>query len=118
MGFSNENMTWFFFSVFRTTAIRFVLNCGLFQEFLGLLQFLVDFSIAEGGQSSQRSNILAGFRWPTVERKSFLAYFSQEDKPRNGDSLDITFVLLIGLIMKTYLCYHLCPKSGLNYLRL
>ena len=41
-----------------------------------------------------------------------------EDKPRNGDSVDITFVLLIGLIMKTYLCYHFCPKSGLNYLGL
>ena len=44
--------------------------------------------------------------------------FNTEDKPRNGDSLDITFVLLIGLIMKTYLCYHLRQKSGFNYLGL
>ena len=48
----------------------------------------------------------------------WLILFNTEEKPRNGDSLDSTFVLLIGLIMKTYLCYHLCPKSGLNYLGL
>ena len=73
------------------------------------------FSIAEGGQSSQHSNILAGLRWPTVERQRFwLTLFNTEDKRRNGDSMDITFVLLIGLIMKTYLC----PKSELNYLGL
>ena len=70
MGFFNENMTWFF-CVFRTIAVRSVLNCGLFQEFWDCYSF----SIAEGGQSSQHSNILAGLRWPTVERQSFLAYF-------------------------------------------
>ena len=48
----------------------------------------------------------------------WLILFNTEDKPRNGDSLDITFVLLIGLIMKTYPCYHLFPKSELNYLGL
>ena len=39
--------------------------------------FQLAFSTAEGGQSSQHSNILAGLRWPTVERQSFLAYFIQ-----------------------------------------
>ena len=48
----------------------------------------------------------------------WLILINTEDKLRNSDSLDITFVLLIGLIMNTYLCYHLCPKSGLNYLGL
>ena len=36
--------------------------------------------MAEGGQSLQHSNILAGLRWPTVERQSFLAYFIQYGK--------------------------------------
>ena len=79
MGFFNENMTWFF-CVFRTTAVRFVLNCGLFQEFWDCYSFQLAFSTAEGGQSSQHSNILAGLRWPTVERQSFLAYFIQYGK--------------------------------------
>ena len=49
-----------------------------FSRILGLLSFLVySFSIAEGGQSSQHSNIFAGLRWPTVESQSFLAYFIQ-----------------------------------------
>ena len=52
------------------------------------------------------------------EQKATVFKNNRLDKPRNGDSLDITFVLLIGFIMKTYLCYHLCPKSGLNYLGL
>ena len=69
-------MTWFFY-VFWTTAVRFVLNCGLFQEFLDCYSFQLAFSVAEGGQSSQHSNILAGLRWPTVEKQSFLAYFIQ-----------------------------------------
>ena len=77
MGFFNENMTWVFFCVFQTIAVRFVLNCGLFLEFWDCYSFQLAFSIAEGGQSSQRSNILAGLRWPTVERQSFLAYFIQ-----------------------------------------
>ena len=33
--------------------------------------------VPPGGQSSQHSNVLAGLRWPTVERQSFLAYFIQ-----------------------------------------
>ena len=71
--------------------------------------------MAGTGQSSQRSNIFAGLRWPTVERQSFLAYFmNTEDKRRNGDSQDIIFVLLSGLILKTWLCCHLCPESGLS----
>ena len=66
-----------FFCVFLTIAVSFVLNCGLFQEFWDCYSFQLAFSIAEGGQSSQHSNILAGLRWPTVERQSFLAYFIQ-----------------------------------------
>ena len=42
MGFFNENMTCFF-CVFRTIAVRFVLNCVLLSRILGLLQFLVSF---------------------------------------------------------------------------
>ena len=76
MGFFNENMTWFF-CVFRTIAVRFVFNCGIFQEFWDCYRFWLAFSIAEGGQCSQHSNILAGLRWPTVERQSYLAYFIQ-----------------------------------------
>ena len=92
---------------------------GFFKNFEIVIVFSRLFSKTEGGQSSQHSNILAGLRWPTVERQSFwLILCNTEDKPRNGDSLDIIFVLLIGLIMKTYLCYHLCPKSGFNYLGL
>ena len=73
MGFLNQNITWAF-CVFRAIAIRFVLNCGLSQEFWDCDRFQLAFSIAEGGQSLQRSNILAGLRWPTVEKQSFLAY--------------------------------------------
>ena len=65
------------FCVFWTIAIRFVLNCGLFQEFWDYYRFQLAFSIAEGGQSSQRSHIFAGLRWPTDERQSFVAYFTQ-----------------------------------------
>ena len=64
-----------FFCVFRTIAIRFVLNCGLSQEFWDCNCFWLAFSIAEGGQSLQRSNIFAGLRWPTVERQSFFGLF-------------------------------------------
>ena len=46
--------------------------------------------------------------------KKFLK-FNTEDKRRNGGSQYITFVLLSGLILKTCLCCHLCPKIGLNY---
>ena len=74
MGFLNENMTWFF-CVFWTTAVRFALNCGLFQEFWNCYSLQLAFSIAESGQSSQHSNILAGLRWPTVERQSFFGLF-------------------------------------------
>ena len=42
MGCLNENITWAF-CVFRTIAIRLVLNCGLFSRILGLLSFLVGF---------------------------------------------------------------------------
>ena len=76
MGFLNENITWFF-CVFRTIAVRFVLNCGLFREFLDCYSSYLAFSMVEGAQSLQHSNILAGLRWPTVERQSFLAYFIQ-----------------------------------------
>ena len=87
-----------------------------FPRILGLLSFLVGFSIAGGGQSSQRSNIFAGLRWPTVVLKGkvfWLILFNTEDKRRNGDSQDIIFVLLSGLILKTWVYCHLCPKSGL-----
>ena len=51
---------------------------GFFKNFGTVIVFsCMAFSIAEGGQSSQHSNILAGLRWPTVERQSFLAYFIQ-----------------------------------------
>ena len=56
-------------------------------------------SIAQGGESSQRCNIFASLRWPTVERQSFnfwLTPIDTEDKRRNGNSRDITFVLLSG----------------------
>ena len=76
MGFLNE-ISLGPFCVFRTVAIRFVLNCGLFQEFWDCDRVYLAFSITEGGQSSQRSDIFAGLRWPTVERQSFLAYFIQ-----------------------------------------
>ena len=76
MGFFNENMTGFF-CVFRTIAVRFVLNCGLFQEFWDRYSFSLAFSIAEGGQSSQHSNILAGLRWPAVERFVCIQYGRQ-----------------------------------------
>ena len=117
MGFLNENITWAF-CVFRTIAIRFVLNCGLSQEFWDCNCFfwlLLAFSTAEGGQSLQRSNIFAGLRWPTVETQSFwLILFNTKNKRRNGDSQDIIFVLLSGLILKICLCLHHCPKSGLK----
>ena len=46
-----------------------------FSRILGSLSLA--FSIAEGGQSSQCSNIFAGLRWPTDESQGFLAYFIQ-----------------------------------------
>ena len=45
----------------------------------------------------------------------WLILFNTENKRRNGSSQDIIFVLLNGLILKTCLCCHLCPKIGLNY---
>ena len=63
------------FCVFRTIAIRFVVNCGLFQEFWDYYRFQLAFSIAEDGQSPQRSNVFVDLRWPTVENQNFLAYF-------------------------------------------
>ena len=74
--------------------------------------------MAEGGQNLQHSNISAGLRWPTPLLKGKVFWFTllnTEDRRRNGDSQDIISVLLSGLILKTYLCCHLCPKSGLNY---
>ena len=94
------------------------LNCGLSQEFWDCNCFQLAFSIAEGGQSLQHSNIFAGLRWPTVERQSFFwrILFDMENKHRDGDSQDIIFVLLSGLILKTCLCCQHCPKSGCSYL--
>ena len=42
----------------------------------------------------------------------WLTSFNTEDKRRNGDSRDI-IIQLSGLILKTCLCCHFCPKSGL-----
>ena len=85
-----------------------------FSRILGLLSFLVSFSVAQGGQSSKHCNIIAGLRWHTVERQNlWLLSFNMELKRGNGDSQDITFALLNGLILETCLCYHLCPKSEL-----
>ena len=75
MGFFNENITWAFFVYFGQFAITFVLNCRLFQEFWDCYRFKLAFSIAGGGQSSQRSNIFAGLRWPNVERQRFFGLF-------------------------------------------
>ena len=81
-----------------------------FGQLLSDLPFIAGlaFSKAQGGQSSQHCNIFAGLRWPIVERQSSLACtsFNMEEKRKNGDSQDLTFVLLGGLILKTCLCYH------------
>ena len=77
MGFFNENMTWFFFVYLGQLLSGLSLIVGFFKNFGIVIVFSWLFAIAEGGQSSQHSNILAGLRWPTVERQSFLAYFIQ-----------------------------------------
>ena len=46
----------------------------------------------------------------------WLILFNTENKRRNGNCQDSIFVLLSGLILKTCLCCHHCPKSGFNYL--
>ena len=76
MGFFNENMSWFFV-YFGQLLSGLSLTVGFFKNFGIVIVFSWLFSIAKGGQSSQHSNILAGLRWPTVERQSFLAYFIQ-----------------------------------------
>ena len=79
MGFLNENITWPFLCI-SDNCYQVVLNCGLSQEFWDCDCFQLAFSIAEGGQSLQRSNFSPVLRWPTVERQSFLAYFIQYGK--------------------------------------
>ena len=75
MGFFNENMTWFFFVYFGQLLSGLSLIVGFFKNFGIVIVFRWFFSIAEGGQSSQHSNILAGLRWPTVERQRFFGLF-------------------------------------------
>ena len=74
MGFLSEHIIWAFFVYFGQLLSGLSLTV---QEFWDCYYFQLAFSIAEGGQSSQHSNIFSGLRWPTVESQSFLAYFSQ-----------------------------------------
>ena len=103
-------MTWFFFVYFGQLRSGLSLTVGFFKNF-GIIM-----KVDKARNTPIFLLVLDGL---LLKGKAFwLILFNMEDKPRNGDSLDITFVLLIGFIMKTYLCYHLCPKSGLNCLGL
>ena len=76
MGFSNENITWAFLCI-SDNCYQVCSQLWAFQEVWDCDRFSLAFSIAEGRQSLQRSNIFAGLRWPLVGRQSFLAYFIQ-----------------------------------------
>ena len=67
MGFFNENNNCFFV-YFRQLLSGLSLIVDFFKYFGIVIVFSWLFLIAEGGQSSQHSNILASLRWPTVER--------------------------------------------------
>ena len=117
MGFLNENITWAFFVYSGQLLSGLSLIVGFFKNFGIVIVFSWLFSSWRWTKLAMLQYFCAGLRWRTVERQSFLAYFIQytEDKRRNGDFEDIIFVLLSGLILKAWLCCHLCPKSGLIF---
>ena len=99
-GLFNENITWAFLCL--SLPVGFFKNSGIVIVFSWLFQKLATLQY------------FAGLRWPTVERQIFwIILFNTEDKRKNGESQDIICVLLSGLILKTWVCCHLCPKSGL-----
>ena len=75
---------------------------GFFKNF----GIVIVFSIAEGGQSSQHSNIFAGLRWSQFFG---LLYSIQKTNVETGTH----YCLTEWHILKTCFSCHLCLKSGL-----
>ena len=120
MDFLNENITWAFFVYFGQLLSGLSLTVSFFKNFgivIVFSYFLVVFFNSQRWTKLATLQYFCWLRWPAVERQSFFWFIllNTEDKRRNGGSQDIIFVLQGGLILKTCLCCHLCPKIGLNY---